>query len=238
MYISGNGQKNNGSKIIAFFTCLVIAIMIFVGIFYLKDIETTPINIVKALPEGNSKIVLTQDLAKEHMVAYLNNRKAAIPLFYGFIAIIVVILVAITIPDVRRILIERRENYDEEDRGISSFLNYRSIFLFGKVAMIIIVLFTFATAFKSMLGTKDPESQTPTIQTVTVTDKDIVTTYTNEEDETDFYLIFENGEKRRVSQSNYDYVQIDHTYYLGLTEQGNIFGIYDTDVYELPQGDK
>ena len=131
-----------------------------------------------------------------------------------------------------------RENYDEEDRGLSSFLNYRTIFLFGKVAMIIIVLFTFATAFKSMLGNKDPESQTPTIQTVTVTDKDIVTTYQNEEDETDFYLIFENGEKRRVSQSNYDDVQIDHTYYLGLTEQGNIFGIYDTDVYELPQGDK
>lgn len=238
MHFSGNDQKNNGSKILAFFTCLIIAIMIFVGIFYVKDMETTPINIVKALPEGSNKIVLTQDLAKEHMVAYLNNRKAALPLFYGFITIIVVILAAITIPDVRRILIERRENYDEEDRGLSSFLNYRTIFLFGKVAMIIIVLFTFATAFKSMLGNKDPESQTPTIQTVTVTDKDIVTTYKNEEDETDFYLIFENGEKRRVSQSNYDDVQIDHTYYLGLTEQGNIFGIYDTDVYELPQGDK
>ena len=59
------------------------------------------------------------------------------------------------------------------------------------------------------------------------------TTIEDNDKKTYYYLIFDNGARRRVSQSNYEYVQIDHTYYMGLTEQDYIFGFYDTDIYEL-----
>ena len=220
--------------VIAFITIMFLVFMIGYGI---NNTETTPIDIARTLP-SSGKIVLTQDLAKEHMVAYLNNQKAFKPFLYGAVGIVVILFVSMIFFDVRKIMIERREESDEEERGIGSFMNLRTYFMIAKAIMIIVIvasLYSFITRIEN--NTKSPESQTPSIQTVTVIHKDTEIKHDNDSKTTYYSLTFDNGAKRRVSESDFEYVKIDHTYYMGLTEQDHIFGFYDTDIYELPQGE-
>ena len=216
-------NHNAVSKLKIFIPLIIIAfvIVIIAAVSASTKRLDNKMDIVTSLPAGSPKIVLTQDLAKEHMVAYLENQRAMLPFTVALTVLICIIVVTMN-------FIPRRYSRARTSKNFNVIIS--------TVAIFIIIFVMGYGMITTLINTSSPETQTPTIRIVSVINKDYETHRSGRHGHTRYYyLTYGDGSRDRVSESVYNKVDIGHSYYFGYTEQNTVFAVYDMNVYTLQQ---
>ena len=195
---------------------IFVSVLILVSFGLLASSHRKTIDIATSLPAGAPKIVLTQDLAKEHMVTYLENQRTMIPFTVALTGVVIAIMAF-------GILSGRRRNSNRSAK-----------FIILVIVTVIMAIFMGGMILKTLSNTSDPESQTPTIAAITIADKHKERHTTGRTTTTYYYITSTTGQSQRVTNNIYNMVDYGHKYYFGYTEQNSIFAVYDSDVYTLP----